>query len=324
MAQHPNPKTALADQPLPVSPELAAAWEKWHDWLLYVKQLSPHTLRAYRHDVAHFIHFYSSHLGDEIGFEALSYARRNVFHAWLAKRAMKDQVSATSRARHLAGVRHFYQWLDRQGYLHNAHARIVRQRVAGRPLPKPVDAHKAKNMILNEDVFGSGWQADRDRALMALLYGAGLRLGEALALDCRDWPSGGESLRVIGKGGKQRDVHLLEPVLDAMSAYFEAAPYPVENDRPLFVGARGKRLNPSIPQKLIRQLRNDPMVKLPTRATPHSMRHAFATHLLINGTGLRAIQELLGHSSLSATQRYTELEIEDLRATLEACHPRGK
>jgi integrase/recombinase XerC len=196
-----------------------------------------------------------------------------------------------------------------------------------RLLPRPLSVDQAAATVETIGEFATApWMARRDTALVALLYGAGLRIGEALGLNCRDLPAGDEGndavLIITGKGGKQRMVPLLAYVRAAIAGYVAECPHTLEPDGPLFLGARGGRLNASVIQKQLRRLRG--ALGLPESATPHALRHSFATHLLAGGGDLRTIQELLGHASLSTTQRYTEVDAERLLASYVLAHPRAK
>lgn len=229
---------------------------------------------------------------------------------------------ASSRARAVSALRNFYRWLDRAGVLHNPKIGALATPRLPQGVPKPLAPADAASLLrAAEESVAEPWIGLRDRALFTLLYGAGLRISEALALDRGALPLG-EALIVLGKGRKERMVPLLPAVTLAVAAYVDACPFHGGKDSPLFLGAKGKRLDPAIAQKAMRSLRAQ--LQLPDTATPHALRHSFATHLLAGGGDLRAIQELLGHASLSTTQRYTEVETERLLSAYRNAHPRAR
>lgn len=208
--------------------------------------------------------------------------------------------------------------MDKQGLAHNAAVAGLRSPKLPRKLPRPLEQGQAFRLL--EQMPGDDWPALRDKALFTLLYGCGLRINEALSLNIEDLPHDGY-LRVMGKGRKERQVPVLKPIEDTLSAYRSAVPFAETPERPLFLGEKGKRLNQGIAQKAMRDLRRG--LNLPETATPHALRHSFATHLLQNGANLREIQELLGHASLSTTQRYTDVNAEELMAVYKKAHPRA-
>ncbi|OFW99662.1 MAG: hypothetical protein A3J37_07625 [Alphaproteobacteria bacterium RIFCSPHIGHO2_12_FULL_45_9] len=222
------------------------------------------------------------------------------------------------RARSLSGVKNFLHWLDKQGIMHNAAITLVRTPKLPHKLPRPMEQVQAFRLIFDD--VADDWVSLRDRALFTLLYACGLRINEALGLNIADLPRDGY-VRVMGKGGKERQVPTLPIVMESLAAYRAKCPYAEISTRPLFMGERGKRLNQGIAQKAMRDLRG--LLNLPDTATPHALRHSFATHLLENGANLREIQELLGHSSLSTTQRYTEVNAEELIRIYKSAHPRS-
>lgn len=299
--------------------DLAVKLNEWTRYLSSEKNLSPHTLRAYSTDMTQFIKFMVEYAGKPPSLDDLSEFDLRSFRAWMSERAMKG-LSAASRARSLSGIKNFLSWLDRNGYMHNAAISNVRSPKLPHKLPRPL--HEGQALEFIEDSPDESWTDKRNRALFTLLYGCGLRIQEALGLDVRHLPGEDGFLRVMGKGGKERQVPVLKIVQKALDDYREACPYPEEPDRPLFLGARGKRMKQQIAQKAMRELRVE--FGLPENATPHALRHSFATHLLQNGANLREIQELLGHASLSTTQRYTEIDREKLMATYRDFHPRNK
>ncbi|PWC54906.1 tyrosine recombinase XerC [Azospirillum sp. TSO22-1] len=293
----------------------------WHRWLVSEKAVSPHTLSAYTGDVAEFLKFLTGYHGRPPSMNDLGGLKATDFRAWLAARA-GDGLIAASRARALAAVRNLFRWLDRSGRLHNAAIGTLSTPKAKRPVPRPLTERDAATLL---DTAGNEpdapWIGRRDRALFTLLYGCGLRISEALDLPRRNAPLD-DTLRVLGKGRKERMVPVLPAVNEAVRAYLDACPFDPGPDGPLFLGARGKRLQPAIAQRQMQHLRH--LMGLPETATPHALRHSFATHLLAGGGDLRAIQDLLGHASLSTTQRYTDVEAEQLLAVYNGAHPRAR
>ncbi len=302
---------------LPLQPDLANSFNQWLDWIAHGRRLSKHTVRAYQTDLSDFFSFLSDHLGAEIGIKDLGDLKLSHFHSWLAKKAGKN-VSKRARARAVSSVRHFFRWLDKQGIVHNPAIQLLRSPKMDRTLPRPLSP-TAADAVITMAADGADWVALRDYALFTLLYGGGLRIDEALSLNQKQLPEG-EDMVVTGKGQKQRVVPILPIIRDALKTYQAACPYSLDKEAPLFYGKRGKRLNAGVAQRSMRHIRR--ALNLPETVTPHALRHSFATHILQNGANIREIQELLGHSSLSTTQRYTELETEDLRKIIEAAHPR--
>lgn len=313
--------TALKDDILErCAPDLAAQLKLWLTYLRAEKNMSPHTIRAYAGDVSQFILFLGPHLGHAPSVADLANADLRAFRAWLSRRTM-DGAAASSRARSLSGIKNLMSWMDKQGVMHNAAIRTVRTPKKPRKLPRPLFEKQALNLINHAGINSEeDWTDQRNRALFTLLYGCGLRIDEALSLDIRHLPRDG-FLRVMGKGRKERQVPVLRIVEDMINSYRRACPFPETPDRPLFMGARGKRMRQQIAQKALRELRIE--LGLPENATPHALRHSFATHLLQNGANLREIQELLGHASLSTTQRYTDVDATELMKIYKAAHPRS-
>lgn len=299
---------------------LSRAIDEWRRWLTHERRASGHTIDAYARDLGAFLSFLCGHLGGAPGIADLKDLTAADFRAWMARRAA-DGLSRNSTARAMSVLRNFFRWLERNGYAANHAIRAMRSPKRPHAVPKPLTVGDADLLIGSADLLaGSQWEHLRDVALFTLLYGCGLRISEALALDRKNAPSG-ESLLVTGKGGKERMLPVLPVVREAVAAYLSASPHRAGPDGPLFAGLRGGRLNPGVAQKRLRELRI--LLGLPESATPHALRHSFATHLLAAGGDLRAIQELLGHASLSTTQRYTEVDMESLMATYRAAHPRA-
>jgi integrase/recombinase XerC len=298
---------------------------EWGRWLENERRASANTTDAYRRDLATFFAFLSDHLGGEPTLEELQSLAPADFRSYLARRNTKG-LARTSIARGLSTVRNFFRFLDRNGLVHNPAIDTLRTPKTPSSIPKaltPDDALAAVKMA--GELQDEPWLAKRDMAIMLLLYGCGLRIGETLDLNVSDIGpdlSKDGTLRVIGKGNKQRVVPVLPIVAEAISAYRAACPHGLSDDDPLFVGSRGGRLNPGVVQRQVRKIRA--MLGLGDTATPHALRHSFATHLLANGGDLRTIQELLGHASLSTTQRYTAVDEAKLRAVYDDAHPRAK
>lgn len=299
--------------------DLAEAARDWIGWLEAERRAARHTLLAYARDLATFLDFLSAHLGDLPDLAALGRVGIADLRAYLARRRA-DGLSASSAARSLSAVRSFVRWLERHDRLRNPAFSAVRSPKHRAPLPRPVQPESALALVDRASAEGD-WIALRDTAVLALLYGAGLRISEALGLTAGEAPTG-DTLRVHGKGGKERVVPILPAIREAIAAYRAACPYAPSDKSPLFLGARGGPLDPAIVQKRVRDLRR--ALGLPESATPHALRHSFATHLLAAGGDLRAIQELLGHASLSTTQRYTEVDAARLIEAHAKAHPRAK
>lgn len=301
--------------------DLADAIDRWQRWLVNEKGCAPATLKSYSTDLAGFLAFIAHYRERAPGLNDLAALDLMDFRAWLSDRAMQGAGTGT-RARGLAGVRNLFRWLDRQGIMHNPAIQILTSPKVKRPAPRPLTAPDAAQLLdAAAELPEAPWIGLRDRALLTLLYGCGLRISEALALNRHDLPPGAETVRVLGKGAKERQVPLLPAVHQAVAAYLEACPFRLPGSAPLFLGARGDRLNASVARKAMQALRG--LLGLPDSATPHALRHSFATHLLSSGADLRAIQDLLGHTSLSTTQRYTDVDAETLLSVYENAHPRA-
>jgi integrase/recombinase XerC len=297
------------------------------DWLARERRAAVLTVEAYGGDLAGFLGFLTVHLGAEPDLEQLRALRLADLRAWLAHEANEGAGNAT-RARHLSAVRSFFRFLARRHGVDNPALKLITAPRAKRPLPRALAPEQARaaaedahTEITAEGIDLAALQA-RDTALFTLLYGCGLRIAEALALNVRDAPLPGADamLRVVGKGSKERIVPVLPAVRDAIADWLRLHP-----DRqpasPLFLGARGKRLDPAVAQKVLRDFRR--LQGLPEHATPHALRHSFATHLLAGGADLRSIQDLLGHASLSTTQRYTAVDQDRLVEVWRKAHPRA-
>lgn len=294
--------------------------ERWLAHIGAVRGRSMKTLEAYRRDLATFLGFMAGHTGGPMGRAALGAVTITELRAWMAARR-RDGISARSLAREVSAVRGFYSWLDRTHGVSCAAIHNIRTPKAAPRLPRPVAAPDARRLIAATGHHAEPWIAERDVAALTLLWGAGLRIAEALSLRQRDAPLL-EVLRVTGKGAKQREVPVLPAARDAVERYRALCPFGALPDDALFLGARGGPLSPGVLQMAMRTARH--ALGLPASATPHALRHSFATHLLEAGGDLRAIQQLLGHVSLSTTQVYTAVDQRRLLEIYDKAHPRGR
>jgi integrase/recombinase XerC len=303
------------------NPEVAALATAWLDGLAHEKRQAAATVKAYRTDLEGFLSFCAEHLGAPPDLDRLTGLRAVDFRAWLASRHQRG-LARTSTARALAALRSFYRYLDREHGRHNPALRALRTPRLPRRLPRPLSAGQAAELLeAAPGIARQDWIARRDTALLLLLYGAGLRIGEALALDraVLDQDPDLRALRITGNGAKQSLVTLLPGIAAALRDYLDACPY--RHGTALFLGERGKRLQAPIVRRVMQELRR--CLGLPETATPHALRHSFATHLLADGADLRTIQELLGHASLSTTQGYTGVDGERLMRLYHQAHPRA-
>jgi integrase/recombinase XerC len=303
--------------------DLADALQRWQAWLTAERRSSAHTLAAYGRDLAAFLDFLREHLGAEPSLAALEALTPADFRAYLARRAAED-LRRSSIARALSALRGFFRFLDRRGLARNAALAAVKTPKLPKSVPKALTVAEVEKALAepNDAAREAPWIGTRDTAILYLLYGCGLRLSEALGLTRREAPLAAGTLTVTGKGNKTRQVPVLPAVAEAVEAYLALCPYRLAPDGPLFLGARGGALNPRLVQKRLQALRG--ALDLPETATPHALRHSFATHLLAGGGDLRAIQELLGHASLTTTQRYTAVDAERLLAVYDKAHPRAR
>lgn len=303
------------------SASLSKAVFDWVSFLRDERRASEHTVAAYKRDLEDFCRFLGEHLGKLPELSDLNDLRLADFRSWLARRTY-DNRAKTSSARALSSLRSFFRYLEQRGKAKNATLGLVRSPKLPRAVPKSLTFDDTEDAIARiGDVAAEPWMALRDAAVITLLYGCGLRISEALALDRKSAPFG-DSLRIKGKGNKVRVVPVLPVVGEAVAAYLHACPYRLKPGDPLFVGARGARLQAGVVQRQIRKVRR--YLGLPETATPHALRHSFATHLLSSGADLRAIQELLGHASLSTTQRYTAVDKAQLMDVYSKAHPRAR
>jgi integrase/recombinase XerC len=292
----------------------------WLDALAHERRASPHTLIAYDGDVSRFLDFLCDHVGGSPNERMLAGLMPADIRAFITRRRTEG-LSSRSVRRALAAVRSFFRFLTREGVLENPAARAVRSPKMARSLPRPLSETDAARALEEAGTHDIEWLAARDVALLTLLYGAGLRISEALNLRRGDVPLG-EVLTILGKRQKERVVPVLEIVRESVARYAQAMPFTGARDAPLFLSRRGKPMSPREAQALMQRLRG--RLGLSETATPHALRHSFATHLLANGGELRAVQELLGHASLSSTQAYTEIDTKRLMDVYEKAHPRAR
>ncbi len=310
----------MADRPPDLTEHPAGALvERWAGYLLHDRRRSPHTVRAYVGTAHRLIAFLGRHLGGAVGADALLALSSTDLRAFLAERRGQG-IGSSSAARELSGVRRFLTYVaEQQGHL----PQLPRTRGPRRPRTLPRPAAPDDALALAQDAAAGAsqpWIGARDLAILLLLYGAGLRVAEALSLTGSVRPVG-QTLRVTGKRSKTRIVPIVPVVRDAIEDYARLCPWPLDGDAPLFVGARGGRLNPDLVRRSVRAARI--RLGLPDTLTPHALRHSFATHLLAGGADLRSLQELLGHASLSSTQIYTAVDAARLLDVYRHAHPRA-
>ncbi|GHF68221.1 tyrosine recombinase XerC [Seohaeicola zhoushanensis] len=304
----------------PVSPAASDALARWLETRRALEGTAENTIEAYRGDVAGFLGFMTRHMGEPQGLGALRRIGVADMRAWMAD-ARAEGLTARSLARKLSAVKSFMRWLaEREGIEVTAVLSARAPRFTNK-LPRPLAEDAARAMIDHVELQSeTPWVAARDAAVVTLLYGCGLRISEALGLKGADSPLPGV-LRIRGKGGKERPVPVIGAARDAVAEYVRLCPHVLTPDGPLFLGVRGGPLSPRLIQGAMAKARMQ--LGLPASATPHAMRHSFATHLLAAGGDLRAIQELLGHASLSTTQAYTAVDTARLMEVYEKAHPRA-
>jgi integrase/recombinase XerC len=305
--------------------DVAAEVTRWLDHLGAERRMSAKTVEAYERDVRQFLVFMAEHLGGAPTLSELARLTPQDVRAFMAARRAEG-IGGRSLMRSLAGARSFARFLERNGKGKVGALAAVRAPKVPKTLPKPLAIASAKR-VTDADIRAGEerepWILARDAAVLALLYGSGLRISEALGLKRGDAPAPGrgDAITVTGKGNKQRMVPLLPQVAQSIADYIALCPTELPADGPLFIGAHGKPLSPRIVQLVMERLRG--ALSLPDSATPHALRHSFATHLLARGGDLRAIQELLGHASLSTTQIYTAVDTERLLEVYRSTHPRA-
>ena len=306
---------------LQLLPDAAAAGAEWLTSLRSERRLAPKTLEAYTRDLGQFTAFLAGHLGGPVSIAKLQSLTASDFRAFLARRRTSG-VESRTLARQLSALRMFFRFAERRGLFKNAAISAVRSPKLPHSVPKPLTPEKALE-VTRADALATDetppWVTARNRAVLMLLYACGLRISEAVGLTLRQ--SAGDPLVITGKGGKTRIVPILPEARAALGAYLTICPYPLKPEELMFRGEKGGPLNARNMQLLIERLRG--ALELPDSATPHALRHSFATHLLGSGADLRVIQELLGHASLSSTQIYTEVDRTHLLAQYRKAHPRA-
>jgi len=294
--------------------------ESFLAWLAGERRAAQKTVETYARDLVEFLSFLSRHTGEDPTKTTLANLRAQDIRAWLAW-AQKNGAGNATRAKKLSALSTFYRYLHKRHAIENPAISLISRPRSKKPLPRALNLPDARAITDHiAEAQDTAFLQARDTALMCLLYGAGLRINEALSLNISDIPTYTNPLRVTGKGNKQRLVPLLPAIREALNTYIKLHPSPAR-ENPLFLGARGARLNAGVVQKLLRDFRRNN--NLPEHTTPHALRHSFATHLLSAGADLRSIQELLGHASLSTTQRYTDLDTAQLLSTWRDTHPRA-
>lgn len=303
------------------SDELKEKIYQWRSWLRDERRYSVHTLDAYSRDLAIFLQFLEEFFNKIPSLKILQKADVRTFRAFLSNRNAR-YIEKSSTARELSSLKNFYHWLAQNKIIDNTSLSIISSPKQGKILPKAIDVNDTFNVLeIVKDFSKQEWQGLRDVAILTILYGCGLRISEALSLNMGDI-NHNNFLKIKGKGNKERLVPVLPIIREKIDAYLSACPYNIKNGEALFLGARGERISPRIIQRNLEKVRR--YLGLNDNLTPHALRHSFATHLLANGTDLRSLQELLGHASLSTTQRYTDVQIETLKKEYSKSHPLEK
>jgi integrase/recombinase XerC len=321
-----TPDLPVMEAPSVAAEEVAGHFKNWQLWMRDIRRNSGKTWLAYRHDVADFLTFLAAYGEQKITLTLLEGVDTKEVRAWLAHRVAQGMIAA-SNARALSSLRHFYRYLHQRTGKENPAIANFRQPKLPVILPRALTEAQTRAVVTAVETSHAPnprlepWVIRRDEALLLLIYGCGLRIGEALGLTYGDFRREEGAIYVTGKRSKQRYLPLLPAVSQAIHAYLAECPYRLEADSPLFVGVQGKALQPAIFQKQVRQMRQ--MLGLPDTVTPHAFRHSFATHLLAQGVDLRSLQELLGHESLAATQRYTLVDATHLTRSYLTAHPRA-
>jgi len=304
-----------------VNDAVADLFHQWCRWLAQERRCSEHTLVAYGNDFRHFLRFTREHLGETVTLENMAALSARDFRSWLAARRAEGFARASTH-RALAAVRSFFAFADRFHAISNLAVFAMRVPKADRSPPRPLSPSQMRQLLRAEiSATDPQWVRLRDLGLLQLLYGSGLRISEALALPGAAVDDQTSELRILGKGRKERIVPLLPASRAALLDYLAACPFHLSPDRPLFLGVRGKRLNASVAQARVRRARE--LLGLPETGTPHALRHSFASDLLSDGADIRSIQVMLGHSTLSTTQGYTEVEHKELARAHDKSHPRA-
>ena len=316
MAKHFQPVSNLV-----LDQQVLHVFKSWQDWLFNERKLSENTRMAYLKDVEAFFCFFSKHIGSNISMLSLQQLTIADLRSFLADRK-RSGLSNTSMARNVSSIRSFFYFLNKFGHLKNEAINLLTSPKIPQAIPKALDEDEALSILEKPSSTNmQPWVKSRDKAIFALMYGCGLRIGEIIALDGSDIPLS-DAIIVKGKGNKQRLIPIMPIIRDSVAEYMSLCPFTISKDGPAFFGVRGNRLNPGVVQRSMRLIRGS--LGLPATATPHSLRHSFGTHLLVNGGDLRSIQELLGHASLSTTQRYTAIDTNYLKEVHQKFHPRAE
>jgi integrase/recombinase XerC len=307
--------------PLMLEEQLKNTFQQWLLYLKSGKALSSHTLDAYQTDLLQFFTFLKNHLGEEITLKVFTSLKRTEVRSWLADRHHKE-YNMRSTARSLSSIKNFFRYLQKQKIIEDHLIFDIKPPKRTKTLPRPLSVDQALDLVANiNQVSDQKWVGERDKALFMLIYSAGLRISEALSLDVEIMKSD-DFLVIRGKGSKFRKVPFLDNVKKQIKFYLQNIPFTVQSNSPLFIGVQGKRLRRSIAEAQMRKYRH--LVQLPDSATPHSLRHSCASHLMAATGDLRSIQELLGHASLSTTQIYTEIDKDYLMHAYHVAHPRAR
>lgn len=282
----------------------------WQNWLRNTRRYSTHTLDAYSRDISNFINFVTQNKHSPLTINDFQNITIRTFRSFASQR-IKQQIEKNSLAREISALKNFFKWLNTNKYIENTAWTLIETPRKNKILPHALDISDTFDFLDEVKNFSkTPWQGLRDTAIFTLLYGCGLRISEALSLNIGDI-TGENYLRIKGKGNKERIVPILPIVIENIDKYISSCPYKMRVGEPLFLGARGERLLPRIVQRQMQKIRT--YMELPDNITPHALRHSYATHLLAEGADLRSIQELLGHVSLSTTQRYTDVNTEQLK-----------
>lgn len=313
--------TKYKNFPQTITPSVKELIDRWQMHLTMERRLSVLTAESYLMDMKEFMSFLSDYTEKLVDISDLKKITVSDFRSFLVFRA-GQKASRASMSRGLSALRNFFKYLRKIDVMENTAIMAVRSAKTGKTLPKPLSVNDARRFLeAAVELAREPWQGARDKALYTLMYGCGLRIAEALSLNIGDFPRSGDAFTITGKGNKQRLVPILPAVKSAVNAYIKVHPNPIPKS-PLFIGTREDRINPGVVERNVRALRR--YLNLPDTVTPHALRHSFATHLLQGGGDLRTVQELLGHASLSATQRYTEVDFTQLTKVYEHAHPRAK
>lgn len=321
MADRATLAPAPASGELPLGADLSETAERWLRTLSHERGYSAATIDAYARDLRQFVAHLAGRLGHAPCLGDLARLDAKSFRAFLAARR-RDGVASRSLARTLSSLRTFFRWLEAEEIAKNRAVLQLDLPKVPHAIPKPLTVEKAAAVVTAGGEAELDWIVARDAAVLLLLYGSGLRISEALSLKLKDAPlPGRDTLRILGKGGKERVTPVLPVTQAAVAGYLDLLPYPIDREDQLFRGAKGGPLSPRLIQLAMERLRA--ALQLPDTATPHALRHSFATHLLGAGADLRQIQELLGHASLSTTQVYTHVDRDRLLAVYDKAHPRA-